>query len=322
MPEPSEGRRVARLPLVLAFLAVYIIWGSTYLAIRFGVESMPPFLMAAVRHTIPGLLLILWSSRRRPFRPTRRQWRDTAIVGLLLLLGGNGLVTWAEQWVPSALTALLLASIPLWMWLFSRMVSRESRPGARGLAGLILGFAGVGLLVEPRGELAADAQTLAGTVGLLVAAVSWAAGSLYSRRADLPKDVSLSTGLQMLAGGLSLFVVGTAAGEWARVDVGGVTTRSFLSLIYLIVFGSIVAFSAYVWLLQVAAPAKVATYAYVNPVVAVFLGWALGGETVSVRTLVASAVIVASVVMITAERGPGAGGRNRSTSDRRQGEPA
>jgi drug/metabolite transporter (DMT)-like permease len=302
MPSSAEPRTPGTFAVVLAFAAVYLIWGSTYLAIRFAVESMPPFLMAGARHLVPGLVLVAWAGRRRPPRPTPRQIRDTAVVGLLLLLGGNGLVTWAEQWVPSGLTALLVASVPLWMGLMSGLVEPASRPRARGIAGLVLGFAGVGLLVEPRGELAADARTLAGALGVLAAAFLWAAGSLWSRRADLPRDPLLATGIEMLAGSAGLALVGTALGEWPRVDPGAVTTRSALSLLYLATFGSIVGFSAYVWLLQVAAPAKVATYAYVNPVVAVVLGVTLGGEALGARTVAAAAVIVAAVVMITSER--------------------
>jgi drug/metabolite transporter (DMT)-like permease len=208
------------------------------------------------------------------------------------------------------------------MGLANRMVETESRPGALGVAGILVGFGGVGLLVEPHGELAANARAFVGAMGVLAAAVLWALGSLYARRADLPKDNALSTGMQMIGGAAGLVVAGTLTGEWSRVDVGGVTTRSLVALLYLIVFGSLVAFSAYVWLLQVAAPAKVATYAYVNPVVAVLLGWALGGEAVSARTLVASAVIVGAVVMITAEKARAAAARGRSTSGRPREEPA
>ena len=182
------------------------------------------------------------------------------------------------------------------------MIEPSARPRARGIAGLFLGFAGVGILVDPRGDLAADPQLFAGALAVVVASALWAGGSLYSRRAELPDDPLLSTGLQMLSGAAALAVVGTITGEWARLDPAAVSAKSALALLYLIVFGSIVAFTAYVWLLRATTPAKVSTYAYVNPVVAVFLGWLLAAEAVSGRTLGAAAVIVASVVMITTEK--------------------
>ncbi len=292
----------SRFRIAAAFLAVYVIWGSTYLAIRFAVETLPPLLMAGVRHFVSGVILVAWVARSRAIRPTREQYRDAAIVGLLLLLGGNGLVTWAEQWVPSGLTALLVATVPLWMALLNGVIDPATRPHARGWAGIALGLGGVALLVEPRGELAADARTLAGAFGVICAALLWATGSVYSRRAKLPRDRLLSTGMQMLSGALGLALAGLLAGEAARVHVDAVSMRSFLALLYLIVFGSIVGFTAYVWLLQVVSPSKVATYAFVNPAVAVLLGVTLGGETLAPRTLVATAIIVASVVAITTER--------------------
>jgi drug/metabolite transporter (DMT)-like permease len=295
---------MSRSKLVLAFLAVYIIWGSTYLAIRFGVESMPPFLMASVRFAIPGVALVWWRRARGAPAPTLPHWRSAAIVGALLLLGGNGIVTWAEQWVPSGLTALLIASVPLWMGVMNWMIEPAARPKARGIAGLFLGFAGVGILVDPRGEIATDGPQFLAALAIVAASAFWAAGSLYSRRAELPRDPLLSTGLQMVGGAAALLVTGTVMGEWARVDLAAVTAKSALSLAYLIVFGSIVAFSAYVWLLRATTPAKVSTYAYVNPVVAVFLGWALAAEPMTARTLVAAAIIVTSVIMITTDASP------------------
>jgi drug/metabolite transporter (DMT)-like permease len=257
--------------------------------------------MAGVRHLIPGLLLFTWRISRGAAPPTPAQWRSAAAVGLLLLLGGNGLVSWAEQWVPSGLTALLVATTPLWMGTLSGMVEPAGRPGRWGKAGVVLGFLGVAVLVGPRSELTANAPTLLGAFGVVAAAFLWAAGSLLSRRVELPKDAFLSTGMQMIAGAGGLLLVGTLGGEWPRVHVEAFTTRSLAAFAYLIVFGSILGFTAYVWLLKNVAPAKVATYAYVNPVVAVFLGWALGGETVSPRTLLAAAIIVVSVMMITSE---------------------
>jgi drug/metabolite transporter (DMT)-like permease len=291
----------SRLALAAAFLTVYVIWGSTYLAIRFGVETIPPFLMAAFRYLVPGAILVAWRRARGVPAGTPVQWRSAAIVGTLLLLGGNGLVTWAEQWVPSGLAALLVASVPIWMGLMSWAIEPAARPGARGIAGLLLGFLGVGILVDPRGELGGEAQLFAGAVGIVAASAMWAAGSLTARRVNLPKDPLLSTGMQMLTGGAALLLAGTLAGEWGRLDPGAVSAKSALSLLYLTVFGSLVAFSAYAWLLRATTPAKVSTYAYVNPVVAVVLGWAFAGEPLTARTLVSAAIIVGSVVMITTD---------------------
>ncbi len=302
MNAAGDAVRPSNLKIAVAFLAIYVIWGSTYLAIRFAVETLPPLLMAGARHFASGIILVAWVARSRPVRPTREQVRDATVVGLLLLLGGNGLVTWAEQWVPSGLAALLVATVPLWMALLNGVIDPATRPHARGWAGIGLGLCGVALLVEPRGELAASAHALAGAFALICAALLWAAGSLYSRRAKLPRDRLLSTGMQMLAGAAGLVLAGLLAGEASRVHLETVSTRSVLALLYLVFFGSIVGFTAYVWLLQVVSPSKVATYAFVNPAVAVLLGVTLGGETLAPRTLAATAIIVASVVAITSER--------------------
>ncbi|MCA9751996.1 MAG: drug/metabolite exporter YedA [Gemmatimonadetes bacterium] len=296
------SRTASPLAVALAFLAIYVIWGSTYLAIRFGVESMPPFLMAAARFAIPGALLYAWCRWRGVPKPTARQWNHTFRVGALLLLGGNGIVTWAEQWVPSGITALMIASVSLWMVLFAWIAEPANRPGPRALFGLALGFLGVAVLVQPRGDLGHDPHLLLGGLSLVVASGFWAAGSVWSRRADLPENAVMATGMEMLGGAAALAVVGTLAGDWSRLDPSAITMRSALSLLYLIVFGSVIAFNAYVWLLKVSTPSKVATYAYVNPMVAVILGWALAGETLSRTSLIAAGVIVLSVVLITTDR--------------------
>lgn len=299
----NSTQRAAPLLLVLmAFAAVYLIWGSTYLAIRFGVESMPPFLMAGARFIVAGGVLYTVCRLRGVPRPTTAQWRTTAVIGSLLLLGGNGLVTWAEQWVPSGLAALLVAAVPLWMALLSWVLEPANRMGRRGIAGIVLGFVGVGLLVKPGGDLSGDPRVVAGAVALVIASLMWATGSLYSRRVKLPSQPFLSTAMQMLTGGVALGIVGTVGGEWSRVDLAAVTSKSWWAFAYLTTFGSIVAFSAYVWLLRVSTASRVSTYAYVNPVVAVFLGWSLGGETVSASTVIAAAVIVSAVAMITTEK--------------------
>jgi drug/metabolite transporter (DMT)-like permease len=299
---PAPASPPSRALLAAGFAAVYLIWGSTYLAIRFGVETLPPFLMAATRFVIPGAVLYVWIRRRGAPRPSAAHWRAAAVSGSLLLLGGNGVVTWAEQWVPSGLTALIIASVPLWMAAISWVVEPGARPGARGIAGIVLGFAGVAYLVNPGGDLGRDPHTLIGALSIVLASGLWAAGSLTSRHLPRPGNAFLSSAMQMLAGAAALAVAGTLAGEWGRVDLAAVSVRSAVSLLYLMTFGSVIALSAYVWLMQVSTPAKVSTYAYVNPVVAVFLGWAVAGEAVSSQTVAAAAVIIASVVMITTER--------------------
>jgi drug/metabolite transporter (DMT)-like permease len=288
-----------RARLWAAFTAIYLIWGSTYLAIRFAIETMPPFLMAGTRFLIAGSILYGWMLWRRIPRPTLIQWRSAAIVGGLLMLGGNGAVVWAEQRVPSSLTALMVATVPIWMGLINWAWFGGPRPSRRMAAGLALGFAGIVVLIGP-GEMAGGGRIdLLGAAALLFSSVSWAFGSLYSRHAPLPTVPLLSTAMQMLGGGTLMLIAGTLMGEWARFDPSAITLRSLLAYGYLIVFGSLIAFSAYVWLLRVAMPARVATYAYVNPVIAVLLGWALAGEPLTLRTGLAALVIVAAVVIVS-----------------------
>jgi drug/metabolite transporter (DMT)-like permease len=299
--EPSPPSRTA---LVLGFLAIYLIWGSTYLAIRVAVGTLPPFLMAATRFVLPGAALVLLARSRGAPAPTAAQWRGAAVAGNLMLLGGNGLVSWAEQWVPSGLAALLIAVVPLWMGLLQWMIEPAARPGPRGIAGILLGFVGVAILVDFSSDLDGGTHTLVGSLAIVLASLLWASGSLAWRRADAPRAPLLGIGMQMLAGSAGLAVAGTVTGEWARVDPAAVSTESLVALVYLMILGSIVAFGTYTWLLRVSTPAKVATYAYVNPVIAVVLGWAILDETLTARTLVAAAIIVTAVVMITTERRP------------------
>jgi drug/metabolite transporter (DMT)-like permease len=281
----------------IALAVVYVVWGSTYLAIRVAVETLPPFLMAGTRFLVAGALLTawaLWRTRGTP-RPGLAQWRAAFVVGGLLLLGGNGAVVWAEQRIPSGLAALLVATVPLWMAVIGRVGfgERLRRPA---VVGLVLGFGGVALLVDPAGF------DLVGTLAVLFAALSWASGSLWPRRAALPDDPLVATGLEMVAGGILLTVVGLAGGELGRLDLAAASTASLAAVAYLVVFGSLVAFTAYVWLLRNASTSLVGTYAYVNPVVAVLLGWAVLAEPVTPRMLAAGAVIVAAVALIVSAR--------------------
>ncbi|MBX6330421.1 MAG: drug/metabolite exporter YedA [Gemmatimonadaceae bacterium] len=286
--------------IVAAFAAVYVIWGSTYLAIRFAIETLPPLLMAGIRFVIAGAMLYAWMRVRGARRPTRSEWLGATVVGALLLLGGNGLVVWSEQRVPSGMTALLVATVPLWMVLMTWLRPNGTRPTAMVATGVALGLAGLAILVQPSTIMGGGAIDPLGALVLLIASLSWAAGSLYSRQATMPPSPLLATAMEMLAGGALLILAGALTGEWSQLSLGAVSTRSVVALTYLVLFGSLVGFTAYVWLLRVANPTHVSTYAYVNPVIAVFLGWALADEPITPRTLVAAAIIVAAVGLITA----------------------
>lgn len=287
-----------------ALATVYVFWGSTYLAIRVAVETLPPLLMAAARFLVAGGVLYAIAIRRgdrEGDRPTLRQWGAATIVGGALLLGGNGGVVWAEQRISSGIAALLVATVPLWMALFAWLAFRERLPPV-AVAGIAVGFLGTALLVGGSGD-GGGTDTVGGLV-VVGAAMSWAAGSLYARRADLPRRPLVGAAMQMLGGAALLALVGAAAGEFGRIDAGAVSLRSALGLGWLIVFGSLVAFSAYTWLLQNVQTSIVSTYAYVNPVVAVLLGWAMLDEVITARTLLASGIIVVAVAMIVTARTP------------------
>jgi drug/metabolite transporter (DMT)-like permease len=298
----TAAASATRLQLVAAFAAIYVLWGSTYLAILFAIETLPPFWMAASRFLIAGALLYVWARWRGAPAPSRRHWRGAATVGALLLLGGNGGVVWAEQRVPSGLAALLVATVPLWMVMLDGVGRGWRRPPLQVMAGIAIGLGGVALLVGPGTLAGGHAVDPLGAAVLVLASLSWASGSLYARRAPLPSSPLLGTAMEMLGGGLFLVVAGLVAGEHHRLDLAAASPKSLLAVAYLVVFGSLVGFTAYVFLLRHTRPALVATYAYVNPVVAVLLGWAFAGEPLSARTLLAGAVIVGAVVLITTHR--------------------
>jgi len=285
--------------MFVAFAIIYVVWGSTYLAIRFAIETLPPFLMASARFFIAGAMLYAWS---RVFggaaRPTPAQWRATAVIGVLLLLGGNGLVVWAEYRVPSGIAALIIGIEPCIVVLLDWLRPSGVRPTGRVVAGLVLGLAGLVWLVGPDAILGGGRVDFFGAVALVLASLSWAVGSIYSRHASMPSPF-LASGMQMLAGGAALLLLGVALGEPAATAWAAVSAKSVLAWIYLIIFGSIVGFSTYIWLLRVTTLARASTYAYVNPIVAVLLGWLLADEPLTLRTLVAAAVIVGGVVLIT-----------------------
>lgn len=293
--------------VLLAFLAVYLVWGSTYLAIRIAIETLPPLLMAGTRFLVAGALLYGWTRARGAPRPTALQWGWAVLVGGLLLVFGNGGVVLAEQWVPSGLVALLVSAVPLWMVLLDWLSGRGERPSPRVAAGVAVGFGGVALLVGSEGVGAGGRAELAGGLLVLAAAFFWAVGSLASRYAPAPSRPGMWIATQMIGGGGLLLSAGLLAGEAPGLEVAAVSARSLLALGYLVVFGSLVGFSAYVWLLRVSTPARVATYAYVNPVVALVLGWAVAGEPLTFRSLAAAAIIIGAVVVITTERARGGG---------------
>ncbi|MEA2391165.1 MAG: hypothetical protein QOK31_1274 [Solirubrobacteraceae bacterium] len=287
----------------LALGTVYVVWGSTYLAIRVMVRTVPPLLGSGVRFLLAGVVLATWVRLRRgraATTATRRQLGAAALAGSLLVAGGNGLVSVAERHVPSGLAALIIASIPLWVVLL-RVVLAGERAGRLTLVGVAAGFAGVGVLLLPGGRPAGAA--FAGIALLLVAAFCWASGSFAAGRLALPADLLYASGVQMVAGGATSLVLGLAAGELGDVHLSRVSNASFAAFAYLVVVGSLVAFTAYAYALQNAPISKVSTYAFVNPVIAVFLGWAILSEDVRPTMLAGAAIIVASVASIV--RGEG-----------------
>jgi drug/metabolite transporter (DMT)-like permease len=292
----------SRSSLLLAFAAIYLIWGSTYLAIRVAVETMPPFLMAAARFLIAGSVLFTFLKLRGAAWPTAHQWRANAVIGTFLLLGGNGAVVWAEQFVPSGITALVIGIGPLFIVLTEWAWPGGQRPTVVTMTALFLGFTGVTWLAAPWENTAGGGLHLGGVGAILLGCVSWGIGSIYSRHAKHGADPFLASSLQMLGGGAALLLLALAHGDLARFDAAIITPQAWGAFAYLIGAGSLVGFSTFVWLMKHSTPARVATYAYVNPIVAVFLGWLILHEPITPRTLVASAIIVAAVAIITTEK--------------------
>jgi drug/metabolite transporter (DMT)-like permease len=286
------------LSIVAAFAAIYVIWGSTYFAIALAITALPPFLMAGARFLLAGGIVYAWLRLRGAKRPSRAEWGAAAVIGALLLVGGNGGVVFAEQYVPSGLVALVVAMVPIWIALLDWLRPGGRRPTALVALGLIFGFAGIFLLIGPD-AIGGGTSYFPWLLIPLVGSLCWAAGSLYSRSAKLPAAPLMGTAVEMLAGGALLAVLGLATGETTRVNPDRFSVEALLAFAFLVIFGSIVAFSAYIWLLRVVSPARVSTYAYVNPVVAIFLGSTFHGEPITARTLVAAAVILVAVAIIT-----------------------
>jgi drug/metabolite transporter (DMT)-like permease len=300
---PAASSAAAAVPsrtaLLLGFATIYLVWGSTYLGIRIAVETMPPFLMAGTRFVLAGSLLLGFLKLRGAAWPDARQWRINTVIGTFLLLGGNGLVVWAEQSVPSGITALLIGVGPLFIVLTEWAWPGGTRPSLVTAFALLLGFAGVTWLAAPWDSSAHGRIDPAGVAAILGACVSWGIGSIYSRHAKHGADALTAAALQMLGGGAMLLLAAVAHGDFAQFQFAAIGRRSWLAFGYLVAIGSLVGFSTFVWLMKHSTPARVATYAYVNPIVAVFLGWLLLDEAIGPRTLVAAAVIVAAVAIIT-----------------------
>ena len=285
-----------------ALLAVYIVWGSTYLAIRFAVETIPPFMMAGTRFLVSAIALYIWRRLAGDPAPTLRQWRSAIIVGVLLL-GGNGLVSWAEQHVASSIAALVVASVPLWMVLIDAIRPGGVKPDWRITLGVLIGFGGIALLVGPSHSAGNFEEMDAwGVLALLAASLLWSIGSVYSHQADMPESSLLGTAIEMFGGATGLYLVGSLTGEWRALDLTAISIRSLAGLGYLIVFGSLIGFASYAWLLRNAPLSLVSTYAYVNPVIAIFVGTWLGAESLSLSMVVAALVIIGSVALINTSK--------------------
>lgn len=288
----------ARWKVILAFAAVYIIWGTTYLAIRFAVETIPPFLMGGLRFLLAGILLYTWARLRGVGRPDPSQWRPALISSVFLIVLAQGSVVWAEQYLASGLAAVLVGMVPIWIMALNWVRPDGQRPNGVLLAGVFTGFLGVVTLLAPWQSGERDVHLL-GAAAVIFGSICWTVGSLYTRTLRLSSSHFQATAMQMLCGGALLVVVGSVTGEWAAVSVDTVSIRSVFSFFYLVVLGSIVALTAYTWLMSVWPPSQVSTYAYVNPVVAVALGWLLADERLNLRMGIAVAVIVGSVVLVT-----------------------
>ncbi len=289
----------------LALLALYIVWGSTYLGIKFAIETIPPFFHAAVRFLISGTILVVWQRAAGQQMPTRKQWISTGIIGTLLLLGGNGLVAWAEQFIPSGIAALIIGSIPMFLVLAEAIRPGGVKPNWQAIVGLLIGFTGIFILIGPS-NISGSTTKLnpLGVVALLSACLFWATGSIYSKTADLPRSSLMSTGAQMLVGSVSLLIVSLLTGELSKWDPSGVSMRSIYGLLYLIFVGSLIGFASYGWLLQNAPISLVATYAYVNPIVAVILGSLFAAEKLEPHIWLATAIIIGSVIFINSRSKP------------------
>jgi drug/metabolite transporter (DMT)-like permease len=293
LPRPASWK------ILLAFAIIYLVWGSTYLAIRVGVREFPPFLMAGLRFTAAGVLMFVWMGITGTAFPSLREWGGVTVLGTLMFLIDYACLFWAEQRVPSGIAAVILAMIPVCITLLEIIFLRTQRLTLRLSLGLLIGIVGVSVLMNPRASFGEAPLDRRGALALLVSCCGWSVGTIVTKRLTLPSSKAMSAAAQMLSGGVQLLLLAAIAGELAHFHAQNISSRAWFSLIYLIIAGSIVAFTAYVWLLHYESPTKVGTYAYVNPVVAVILGGLLGGEAIGKRTVLGTALILGSVVAIT-----------------------
>jgi drug/metabolite transporter (DMT)-like permease len=296
-PPPQSPVRMTTLVLV-AFAAVYVVWGSTYLAIRIGVESFPPLILAGLRHFTVGLVLYPVLRKKTGISPTVAHWRTAVIAGALLLFVGNGGLSWAERTVPSGIASLLVASVSLWLVIVDWLRPGGAKPVFRVVMGLLIGFAGLALLVGPGHLGGSERVDPRGAAVLVFASLAWACGSLYSKHGGMPSSPMLGVAMQSFAGGAILLIAALFAGEFRGLHLGAISLRSWFAIAYLIVFGSGIGFSAYIYILHKSTAARVATYAFVNPVVALLLGWLFAGEAITLRTVIAAAVILTAVILV------------------------
>ncbi len=284
--------------LVAAFAAIYFIWGSTYLAIKYAVEAIPPFLMMGTRSLAAGLILYFWSRGRGEEKVKRENIIPIIIIGILFFLVGHGMLAWGQQRIASGSAALLVASEPLWIAVIEALMVKGHRATSGTVIGLICGFVGISLLFAPWQKLGNHHVDSLSAFAILIGTLSWSIGAVYSRVAKLPKSPALSAGLQLIVGGFLLVASGLLMGEGGRLQLDVLSLRSILGLLYLIIFGSVITFTAYVWLLKMTSATRVATHTYVNPVIAVFLGWAMAGEPLSLQTFAATLIIIISVYLV------------------------
>lgn len=298
---PASSYQTAS-PLLIwtALSAVYVIWGSTYLAIRFTVETTPPFLSAGARFVASGIVLYLWRRCAGDPTPCKLEWRNATMIGILLLVGGNGAVVWAARYIPSSLAALLVATCPLWMLLFDFLRPGGEKPGARALTGILVGFLGALLLIGWSADGTSE-KSFIGAVVVVLGSIFWASGSIYGKTAKLPPSPLLITAMEMLTGGAALLLIAFVIGEVTTFQLAAVSSRSAWGWLYLTVIGPI-AFVSYAWLLRNAPIPLVSTYSYVNPLVAILLGYFLGKEIFALRVLLAAALVIGSVALVSARR--------------------
>ena len=284
--------------ILISFFCVYLFWGGTYLGMKFALVSFPPFIMAGIRHTTAGIILSTFALIKKETFPTKKEILSAGLVGALLLLGGNGLVAYAEMRVPSSIASLIIASIPLWISGLNWISGDKKKPSLLEFVGLFLGFAGIIVLVFQGSNSSTNIDVI-GIILLLIASLSWSIGSLYSKRANMPKSSFYNISFQMLVGGFLLLIFSMLLGEYKSFNVSNITTQSLFAMFYLILFGSILAYSAYIWLFKNVNPTLASTYAFVNPVVALILGWSLASEVLSTQAIIASILIIGAVVILT-----------------------